>query len=118
MHNGRIGTLDCLGNLIISGSKDCNIFVWDLRSRNFVSKFNSHQQEVCGVKWSIDGNMIASGGNDNVVQIWDFRADQNICKFKEHVAAVKALAWSPHQNYILSTGGGSSDKTIRIWNTH
>jgi cell division cycle 20-like protein 1 (cofactor of APC complex) len=73
---------------------------------------------VCGVKWSIDGNMIASGGNDKIVQIWDFRADQNICKFQEHVAAVKALAWSPHQNYILSTGGGSSDKTIRIWNTH
>lgn len=37
-------------------------------------------------------------------------------KFTEHCAAVKALAWSPHQNSILATGGGSTDKTIKLWN--
>ena len=60
--------------------------------------------------------MVASGGNDNVVSVWDMRADRNIAKFCEHRAAVKALAWSPHQTSILATGGGSTDKCIRIWN--
>lgn len=58
---------------------------------------------------------MASGGNDNIVAVWDFRAGKNLYKFNEHVAAVKALAWSPHQNHILSTGGGSTDKNIRVW---
>ena len=35
----------------------------------------------------------------------------------EHVAAVKALAWSPHKHNILATGGGTADKSIRMWNT-
>ena len=38
-------------------------------------------------------------------------------KLNEHKAAVKALAWSPHQSSTLATGGGSTDKTIKIWNT-
>ena len=43
---------------------------------------------------------------------------KNICKFTDHVAAVKALAWSPHKNSLLATGGGSTDKTIKLWDTH
>ena len=38
-------------------------------------------------------------------------------KFGEHNAAVKALAWSPHQSGILLSGGGNTDKTIKVWNT-
>ena len=37
--------------------------------------------------------------------------------FKEHVAAVKALAWSPHQTNILCSGGGTTDKCLKFWNT-
>ena len=33
------------------------------------------------------------------------------------MAAVKALAWSPYKNSLLATGGGSTDKTIKLWNT-
>lgn len=40
-----------------------------------------------------------------------------IGKLTEHTAAVKALAWSPHRNSILATGGGSTDKSIKLWNT-
>ena len=29
---------------------------------------------------------------------------------------MKAVAWCPWQSGILATGGGASDKTIKIWN--
>ena len=35
---------------------------------------------------------------------------------REHQAAVKAVAWCPWQSGILATGGGTADKTIKIWN--
>lgn len=34
----------------------------------------------------------------------------------QHIAAVKAVAWCPWQRNILATGGGTADRTIRIWN--
>ena len=33
----------------------------------------------------------------------------------EHQAAVKAVAWCPWQRNILASGGGTADRTIRIW---
>ena len=86
--------------------------------KSAVGRYEAHRQEVCGVKWSFDGNMVASGGNDNAVSIWDMRTSKIYTKFNEHKAAVKALAWSPHQTSILATGGGSTDKCIKIWNTN
>jgi cell division cycle 20-like protein 1 (cofactor of APC complex) len=35
----------------------------------------------------------------------------------EHKAAVKALAWSPHVRGLLVSGSGSTDPSIRSWNT-
>lgn len=38
-HVGRIGTMDTMGNLVVSGSKDCNVLIWDARSREVVNKW-------------------------------------------------------------------------------
>lgn len=32
------------------------------------------------------------------------------------MAAVKGLAWCPWSSGILASGGGTADRTIRIWN--
>ena len=39
-----------------------------------------------------------------------------VCSLSHHQAAVKALAWCPWQPGVLASGGGTSDRTIRIWN--
>jgi cell division cycle 20-like protein 1 (cofactor of APC complex) len=52
------------------------------------------------------------------VSIWTLRrAASPEWRFLEHTAAVKALAWSPHRRGLLASGGGTSDKCIRTWNT-
>ncbi len=39
-HTGRIGTMDSYNcNLIASGSKDCNLLLWDIRSKDKIGKF-------------------------------------------------------------------------------
>lgn len=47
--------------------------------------------------------------------VWDSRGGE-IRRFSEHKAAIKALAWSPHVSGVLASGGGSNDKTIKLWN--
>ena len=120
-HNGRVGVVSWNGNIISSGSKDCNIITRDIRCKNnnenIIAKFVGHSQEVCGLKWSFDGSQLASGGNDNNLMIWNLHSTKPIMCNNSHLAAVKAIAWSPHQHNILATGGGTADRTIRFWNT-
>lgn len=38
-----------------------------------------------------------------------------LVNFQEHQAAIRALAFSPTSQNIIVTGGGTSDKTIKMW---
>ena len=35
---------------------------------------------------------------------------------EQHNAAVKAVSWCPWQRNVLASGGGTADRTIRLWN--
>eukprot|EP00189_Rhodosorus_marinus_P002787 CAMPEP_0113968802 /NCGR_PEP_ID=MMETSP0011_2-20120614/9784_1 /TAXON_ID=101924 /ORGANISM="Rhodosorus marinus" /LENGTH=485 /DNA_ID=CAMNT_0000982029 /DNA_START=343 /DNA_END=1800 /DNA_ORIENTATION=+ /assembly_acc=CAM_ASM_000156 len=123
-HASRVGSLAWNGPLLSSGSRDASIINHDVRVQNHhVASLLSHQQEVCGLKWSPDGTMLASGGNDNQLNIWEAGEGSNggqRPKFTltEHTAAVKALAWCPWQRGLLASGGGTADRTLRFWNVN
>ncbi|CAG2104195.1 unnamed protein product [Medioppia subpectinata] len=120
---GRVGAMSWNSHIISGGTKTGLIYNNDVRVANhLISTLNGHNQEVCGLKWSPGGQYLASGGNDNTIQIWNNSVTTNAdnCKpihtFTEHQAAVKALAWCPWRPSTLASGGGTADRTIRIWN--
>ncbi|KAG2428164.1 hypothetical protein HXX76_011844 [Chlamydomonas incerta] len=119
-HTNRVSALSWNGAVLSSGSRDSTIANWDVRKRRdeaCVARLTVHEQEVCGLEWSLCGQQLASGGNDNVLAIHD--ASFRLChKVQAHSAAVKALAWCPYQSNLLATGGGTADRHIRFWNTH
>lgn len=98
--------------------------VLTVRVRRSTAIFTGHSQEVCGLRWSLSGQQLASGGNDNLLHIWDAAvltssAEQAapLFRLEGHQAAVKALAWCPYQNNLLASGGGTTDRCIKFWNT-
>ena len=118
-HSSRVGCLAWNGDSLSSGSRDRYIYQRDIRSASLIPerKLLSHRQEVCGLKWSPDNQLLASGGNDNRIFIWNQTSNQPVQTYTEHLAAVKAIAWSPHHHGLLASGGGTSDRHIRFWNT-
>ena len=83
-----------------------------------ISWVKAHKAEVCGLKWT-RGNILASGGNENHVYVWDLakRSSSNFLHcFKDHCAAVKALSWCPYDSSVLASGGGTEDRSIKLWN--
>ena len=118
-HDGRIATLSWNSYILSAGSRSGQIINHDVRvADHAVNSLNNHTQEVCGLKWSLDGRLLASGGNDNLINIWENGNTRStpIHSFTHHQAAVKALAWCPFQPNILASGGGTADRTIKIWN--
>ncbi|GBP80713.1 Cell division cycle protein 20 homolog [Eumeta japonica] len=124
-HTGRVGSLAWNVFVVSSGSRDGTIVHHDVRQRDHViSTLNGHTQEVCGLKWSPDGRYLASGGNDNLLNIWPVvqgnhhSQAQPVHSFNQHQAAVKGLAWCPWSAGVLASGGGTADRTIRLWNVN
>jgi cell division cycle 20-like protein 1 (cofactor of APC complex) len=117
-HTSRTGTLAWNGHLLSTGSRDRSILHRDPRApTDYVARLQGHKQEVCGLKWSFDEQQLASGGNDNRLLLWSLHSSSSVAKFTQHTAAVKAIAWSPHQHGLLASGGGTADRSIRLWNT-
>jgi len=117
-HTERVNTLSWNKHILSSGSTDKKINNHDVRiAEHLTSTFAGHEEAVCGIEWSHDGDQLASGGNDNLVQIWNKGMENPVHTFTEHQSAVKALAWHPRKRGVLATGGGSSDRHIRLWNT-
>ena len=56
-----------------SGTRNSgDILLYDVRQKDCIVRFQSHRQEVCGLKWCPNGRYLASGSNDNTVCVWDF----------------------------------------------
>ena len=36
--------------------------------------------------------------------------------YSQHQAAVKGLSWCPWQPNVLASGGGTADRSIKLWN--
>jgi len=134
-HLARVSSLAWNQHVLSSGSRDSMIFNHDVRiAQHHTMTMIGHQQEVCGLKWSLDGTQLASGSNDNTCCIWDLNMANTLSNnivasynttttiaprftFTESQAAVKALAWCPFQNNLIATGSGTNDRHIRFYNT-
>jgi len=131
-HSSRVSSLSWNGSnnpsLLSSGSRDATVLNHDIRAaRSVQNTLCGHSQEICGLSWSPDGSTLASGGNENRLCIWDAAmsgarsgASANTAprfSIDQHNAAVKAVSWCPWQRNVLASGGGTADRTIRIWNT-
>ena len=114
--NNRISSISILNQILSHGTRSGRICNYDVRSpdRSCINEFLGHTQEVCGLDWSTRGHL-SSGGNDNMVRVWDVRSKHAIFRL-EHRSAIKAIGWCPFRSNVLATGGGTGDRSVRIWN--
>jgi ribosome assembly protein 4 len=56
--------------LLVSGSKDSTMKMWDMKTLKLREDLPGHADEVFAVDWSPDGEKVASGGKDRVLKLW------------------------------------------------
>ena len=117
MFESTILVSDWYENTIISGGRDGMMSVIDTRSNDLSVYNNIHLEDICCVKFGKSSNLLATSSNDCTVKIWDLRnLNEPSVVFSDHCAAVRAIQFSPTTTNVICTGGGTSDKTIKMWN--
>ncbi|KAK4300861.1 hypothetical protein Pmani_026936 [Petrolisthes manimaculis] len=106
------------GHLLISGSHDGYMKLFDLRRREASMTFTSNAESVRDVKFNphhpITFCAVSENGN---VQVWDMRRPDRVEKqYTAHGGPIFALDWHPDIRHWLATAG--RDKTIKVWDLH
>jgi len=115
-HNGCVNCLEWSqdGSLLVSGSDDFNIIVWEALRYRIGCKMNSgHSGNIFSVKFlpHSNNNTVASAAADAKVRLHSVNSRECAQVFGCHLHRVKRLAVSPHLPYVLWSG--SEDGTVR-----
>jgi WD40 repeat protein len=99
-------------NILVSGSRDKTIKIWDLETGELIRTLKGHQDGVDAIALSADGEIIASGSSDKTIKLWHLQTGELLGTFTGHANTVTALAFTASGEMLVS---GSLDKTIKIW---
>jgi COMPASS component SWD3 len=102
-------------NLIVSGSFDEAVRIWDVKTGKCLKTLPAHSDPVSAVSFNRDGTLIASSSYDGLCRVWDTATGQClktlICD--ENNPPVSFVNFSPNGKYILAA---TLDNTLRLWN--
>ncbi|MCJ1248837.1 SEA (Seh1-associated) complex subunit [Trapelia coarctata] len=111
------------GALLLSGSQDATIRMWDIRvlagDRSVMTcrshnKFSGNNEGIRDVRWSpTDGVEFAAGTDNGVIQRWDIRKENApLIKINAHDKTCHSIDWHPSGKYLASAG---ADKNVKVW---
>lgn len=100
--------------MLVSGSYDEAVFLWDVRSGRIMRKLPAHSDPVGGVDFIRDGSLVASCAGDGLIRIWDTATGQCLRTLvHEDNAPVTSVSFSPNGKFVLAW---TLDSCVRLWN--
>ncbi|KAM7343444.1 WD repeat-containing protein 48 homolog [Cochliomyia hominivorax] len=99
------------GTVIVSGSTENVLRVWDPRTCMRSMKLRGHTENVRALVVSPDGNQVVSGSSDGTIKIWNLGQQRCVQTIHVHKEGVWSLLMTENFQYIIS---GSRDRNIVI----
>ncbi|KKR67263.1 MAG: NWD2 protein [Candidatus Uhrbacteria bacterium GW2011_GWE2_40_58] len=76
---------------IVSGSEDCTIKVWNVKTEECMRTLEGHRNRVYSVVFSPDGKWIVSGSYDKTIKIWNGETGECVRTLKGHGRYVRSV---------------------------
>ena len=105
-HTSYVWSVFAIDNIILSGSDDNTVKIWDRTSHTCTATLTGHTSAVISV-FAID-NIILSGSWDNTIKIWD----RTTFKCIKTINEVKVLSVFATKSMILAAKLNGSIKTF------
>ena len=103
-HDGYVYSLQFDENIVISGSRDNTIKIWDANTRARLATLEGHTGSVLCLQF--DDTKIVSGSSDATIKIWDLPSGALLHTLTGHTQAVLGVRF--RDNVLVSC---SKDKT-------
>jgi len=100
------------GTLLVSGSADNTVKLWDTASKREVRTLAGHAGGVKAVAFRPDGQWVASGGIDGNIKLWEV-ATGNQMRNMAGNGSVTTVAFSPDGRYFAA---GNMERGVKLWN--
>ncbi|XP_039438106.1 WD repeat-containing protein 48 homolog isoform X1 [Culex pipiens pallens] len=97
------------GTIIVSGSTENTLRIWDPRTCNKIAKLKGHAENVKALVVSEDGTQVVSGSSDGKIKLWSIGQQRCIQTISVHSEGVWALLMTDNFSHVIS---GSRDKKI------
>lgn len=97
------------GSVIVSGSTENSLRIWDPRTCGRMMKLKGHSENVKALVVSIDGTQVISGSSDGTIKIWSIGQQRCMQTIHVHTEGVWALLVNDSFTTVIS---GSRDKKV------
>uniref|UniRef100_A0A2M4APC3 WD repeat-containing protein 48 homolog n=1 Tax=Anopheles triannulatus TaxID=58253 RepID=A0A2M4APC3_9DIPT len=97
------------GTIIVSGSTENTLRIWDPRTCNKIAKLKGHTENVKALVVSEDGTQVVSGSSDGKIKLWSIGQQRCIQTISVHSEGVWCLLMTEGFSHVIS---GSRDRKI------
>ncbi|ORZ23544.1 WD40-repeat-containing domain protein [Absidia repens] len=98
------------GTLLVTGSPEKVVRIWDPRSGKRVSKLTGHTDNIRALLISDDGQHVLSGSSDSTIKLWSTKAQRCLTTYETHTDSVWSL-YSDHPD-LKTFYAGSRDGLV------
>ena len=113
-HRGGVTALALSHNqrFILTGGKEGEVRVWELRTRELVSHLKEHTLPVRSIALYEDNFHAISCSRDRSFLCWDLRSERKITSHQQRMGGINSVALSKDQTVVLTVG---QERRVTSW---
>ena len=101
-HSDGVRTLDISldGLYLVSGSDDCYIIIWELKTSTLLKILEGHYDAVCSLYVTRNSKFIVSASNDKTIKLWDMDSEKEKLEL-ELPSGITSITGSSDDRFVV-----------------